>query len=313
MRFNFDFFLNDSAIINNILSLLLIEERYSVCICSKKGWDIFKRFEHCLDDQYLDLSKILLNKKDSSLSKLERYDDHYEHNRLYNIRLYHLTKGEILAISKKWTNINFSLDVAASKIYRIDFEDLTPFRYIKKLVLTGCNIYDYSALGGQYELDLSYTDIKDISNLKDVKILNLNYCYGIKDFSCLGKQKQLFLSDTCIKDLSNLVDIEHLDLSHCSYVTDFSPLGKQNCLDLKNTEIVHIDNLKNVKYLNLQSCFNIYDFSSLGKQYSLDISYTNIKDVSNLKNIKSLNIYQCSKIRNKELLRQLNKNVEYYY
>ena len=95
------------------------------------------------------------------------------------------------------------------------------------------------------DLDLSSTDIKDVSALGGVKILNLSYCTKITDVSMLGNVEVLILAYcTSITDVSMLGNVLTLSLRGCSSITDVSMLG-------------------NVRMLALHGCPNIKDFSAV--------------------------------------------------
>lgn len=94
---------------------------------------------------------------------------------------------------------------------------------MKRLILTGCkDIIDFSFIAKCHkliELDLSFTRIKDLSftSFSHIKYLNLSY--------------------TDIEDITNLEDVENLRLIYCKRIWNFSVLGKQNILDVSYTYI----------------------------------------------------------------------------
>ena len=87
----------------------------------------------------------------------------------------------------------------------------------------------------KFKINLSETNITDISMLGNVHTLNLSHCQNITDVSMLG-------------------NVHTLNLSYCKNIKDVSMLGKVHTLNLKyckNIQMCKIDNLKK-KVKNLQ-------------------------------------------------------------
>ena len=180
------------------------------------------------------------------------------------------------------------------------------------------------------ELDLQYTEVSDISqlsNLVNLKELNLGGCRGLSDVSPLSNLvnlKELGLYQTQVSDvsplaglinlkvlsldhtnvsdisqLSNLVNLKELNLGGCRGLSDVSPLkdplGPVNLekLDLEDTQVSDLSPLKslvNLKELNLKGTevWDISPLSNLKNLTYLNIGVTLVSDLSPLKSLKNL-------------------------
>ena len=133
-----------------------------------------------------------------------------------------------------------------------EIENVTPFSKVRNLNLSYC------------------VNLKYVSVLKDLHTLNLSYCYNITDVSALGNLHTLILF-CCynIADVSALGNVHTLDLSYCGNVRDVSMLG-------------------NVYNLNLSYCHKVRDVSMLGNVNTLNLSNLFIFDFSQLTGVKNL-------------------------
>jgi hypothetical protein len=153
---------------------------------------------------------------------------------------HHITcklKGKITS-NYLTTNCNiYSLDLSSSS----GISDASPFQFVKRL-------------------NLSQTQVQDVSKLGSLEYLNLSYCSQVKDVSALGS-------------------IPTLILSECPGVTDVSQLGRGNReLDLSHCEgLIDVSSLWNVRKLNLSFCFKLPSISCLIEEkttiYELDVRY----------------------------------------
>lgn len=89
------------------------------------------------------------------------------------------------------------------------------FTNLSELSLVECEeITDVSILGKLKILDLSETEIEDVSALSGVHTLYLNNCPNISDVSSLVNVKKLYLlGSEDINDVSMLVNAEELDIT----------------------------------------------------------------------------------------------------
>ena len=112
--------------------------------------------------------------------------------------------------------------------------DLAPLANIHTLDLTGCQqLTDVSALRTVRNLDLTMTDVEDVSQLGTVDTLILSCCKRITDVSHLGTVRVLILMGCDgVSDVSQLGSVHHLDLSRCCNVGDVSQLGSVHHLNL---------------------------------------------------------------------------------
>jgi hypothetical protein len=107
---------------------------------------------------------------------------------------------------------------------------------LNKLVMYGCpNAININMLDKINELCLMGigNNIFDVSNLGNVRVLNICCCRNIKD-------------------VSNLKNVYDLDISCCDKITDISNLGNTHTLNISYCEkIKHTDNLQFVKHLTI--------------------------------------------------------------
>lgn len=110
------------------------------------------------------------------------------------------------------------------RIYSIDLK----FRNIPRDMLF--------LLGSVHSLDLSYTDIDDVSFFGHVHLLILRSCKNIKDVSALSNVHTLDLSYTNISDVTPLKKVHTLNIAGCSNIRDISSLSNVNTLIVSNCE-----------------------------------------------------------------------------
>ena len=133
----------------------------------------------------------------------------------------------------------------------------------------GLKGHSMAFLGGACHVDLSGSDVVDVSALGAVPVLHLRGCLNITDVSALGACREL-------------------DLSGCVGVTKVSRLGGVRRLSLARTGVVDVSALGAVHWLDLSGCAEISDFSALGRHYHLDLSETHVTCVANLRFVYTL-------------------------
>ena len=122
------------------------------------------------------------------------------------------------------------------KLSETKVSDLKHLKNLKDLVLLD--------LFGCYEI----TDIKCISHIKN---LDLSFCEQIYDFSYLGDNDELHLSYTEISDVSNLARVKKLDISSCHNIHDISSLVNVESIDIRlSFGITDISMLRNIKEIS---------------------------------------------------------------
>jgi hypothetical protein len=122
------------------------------------------------------------------------------------------------------------------KLSETKVSDLKHLKNLKDLVLLD--------LFGCYEI----TDIKCISHIKN---LDLSFCEQIYDFSYLGDNDELHLSYTEISDVSNLARVKKLDISSCHNIHDISILVNVESIDIRlSFGITDISMLRNIKEIS---------------------------------------------------------------
>ncbi len=158
-------------------------------------------------------------------------------------------------------------------------KNITGLQHIHTLNLKNCKgIQDFSSLahGTIYTLNLSETNITDVSFLGYVHTLKLNCCMNLENVSALGTVYDLDLS-VCIKvsNISKLGKIHKLDLSGCKKIRDVSVLGSVHTLNLSCCEnLINTDALIGVKILDLSWC-NKYPYDLEQKRKKLGLKTIN--------------------------------------
>lgn len=189
-----------------------------------------------------------------------------------------------------FTNLK-SLDISAQNIEKVSKIPYLPFleklsiKY-PKCILQNLNII--SQLTNLKYLDLfqcgNLKDISALENTKDLTYLNLTWLYSCSDFSVLSKltKLQVLIMETCnrISDISmleNLTELRELSLRENS-IKDFTPLR----------------NLKKLEKLYLYMSVEVEDLSPLSELYNLthmdiycqkDISLSPLGSLNNLKEL----------------------------
>jgi hypothetical protein len=182
---------------------------------------------------------------------------------------------------------------------------------------------DISILKNITKIKLSNTNIKDISKLNSVEILNLSNCCNITEISGFENLRDVYklnLYNTnirYIKNLLGLTNLRELNLSstNISNINGIEKLKNLKKLDLSFTDIKDVSKLSNIqiKILDLSNCENISDESGIEKLNNLGeliLMGTKINDVSKLRDIKIeiLDLSLCYNITEKSGIEKL-KNI----
>ena len=134
------------------------------------------------------------------------------------------------------------------------------------LNLSHTQVRDVSALKDVFRLRLDGTEVADISALQWCSELYLKRCARITNFDVLGMQSVLDLTGLEVDNavVSQLVGVKHVVLANCLSVTDASPLKDATYLDLQNcTNLKSVAGLNTVPTLKLQGCTGInFQFKS---------------------------------------------------
>jgi hypothetical protein len=204
------------------------------------------------------------------------------------------TRGKLLTLG--FSGIPKGRSVSALKEIR------QPFGIILDGV-DSINSIPWADLKSLSALDLSDTNVSDVSALKDLKCLStldlsktrVSDVSALKALKCLS---DLNLSGTKVTDLSPMKDLRslsRLNLSDTkvSDVSTLEDLKSMSDLDLSFTKVTDVSalrDLKSLSSLNLTST-NVTDVSALKDLKSLsvlDLGDTMVSDVSALKDLKSL-------------------------
>jgi hypothetical protein len=88
------------------------------------------------------------------------------------------------------------------------------------------NLNDVSPISHVQSINLSYSDISDVTPLSSVHTLSLYKCMNVTDISSLNKVQELNISYTNITDVACLTDIQVLYIHGCEIDT---PLDCMRC------------------------------------------------------------------------------------
>jgi hypothetical protein len=176
-------------------------------------------------------------------------------------------------------------------------------------------------------LDLSNTQVSDVSGLKDLKnltTLKLNGDFlnkmSIRDVSALKDLKNLTslnlyrtqVSDvSALKDLKNLtsLDLSSTQVSDVSALKDLKNLTSLYLVGTQVSDVSALKDLKNLTSLYLYST-QVSDVSALKDLKNLTylyLKYTQVSDVSGLKDLKNLNELYLSEEQQKNLKTQIQQ------
>ena len=204
---------------------------------------------------------------------------------------------------KKYILVNKQFNyICKNYIIWIYMKDLNIMNYIKKTYpdskcymvrqynINNIDLYSFKDLD---ILNISYSNITDISMLEKLHTLDISGCYKITDVSMLRNLHTLIMCYCNITDVSMLGNLHTLDISHCKNIKDVSMFGNLHTLNISCCkQITNVSMLGNLHTLDISNC-EITDVSMLGKLHILDISWCKITDISMLGNLHTLKIRGC--------------------
>jgi hypothetical protein len=213
-------------------------------------------------------------------------------------------------------NINFSLNfltqVIKMKINCLPLPDIHVYPHLIDIDLSRTQITDVSALANIQNLNLSHCEnLTDVSALANVRVLNLSWCKRIRDVSNLINNEELNL--LCCFDLMNLPSsanrLKKINICDCSKISDVSSLCNAITIDMRGCDRVrNISALTNVEFLDIANSYKIIDVSAITKVKELNINGNYmIEDVSMLVNLELLRMYNCYQIQTIQPLTKLKK------
>jgi hypothetical protein len=163
------------------------------------------------------------------------------------------------------------------------------FPGLSELTSSSCHYFDH-----YYFLSLRHCDtLRDVSALKNIKILDLSACFGLENLGMLSNCLEVNLSSTTIKgseNLEKLTKVKKLILSDCVYqesppslVNEVNEVPERSIIDIScsfqndylsfSRRLVVKDPIifRYVKELSLFNCKNIHDLSIFDQIINLDI------------------------------------------
>lgn len=191
---------------------------------------------------------------------------------------------------------------------------ILPVLFNTKLSLVGCQIYEFEKLINIKHLDISKTNIQDISIFINVYELIIYDCILLKKLEINSNIRILKINtEVPLVDFKNIYDltlqnqqyveisdyftnVKKLDLSFCKNIIITKKI-KFDKLNLSYTDISDVSKLCDVYELILYKCKKVNNVNSLYNVKKLDISYTDITDISNLYNVYKLTMYYCKYLK----------------
>lgn len=183
------------------------------------------------------------------------------------------------------------------------------------------------------ELDLAFTAVKDLSNLKakNIKKLDLT-CLALNNFSFLADLKEIEYLDlfntkfgTNIRILSSLIKIRHLnigknEITNISVLSNLTDLEELYIYDNRIDSIKPLEGLKNLRILAAHRN-NISDISPLSSLLNLEIlrlsknTFKSVNALSSLTNLRELNLSGIEGLKDISPLANLHrlKELDLYY
>lgn len=176
--------------------------------------------------------------------------------------------------------------------------DLSTIPNVGELILSDCNITNVEKIAEKFlgnSLNLSNNQIEDIRPLQVLDLYKLNISYtNLKDISCLTNIKYLDVSGNeeiiGLNGLTNLTSLEINDcnLNNTTLNNSIENLTSLELLSINNNSITNIDFVNDYPFLNtlyannnqLESINNIYNTNIK----NLYLSHNNISDLSGLSN-----------------------------
>ena len=141
---------------------------------------------------------------------------------------------------KKYVLVNKQFNyICKNYIIWIYMKDLNIMNYIKKTYpdskcymvrqynINNIDLYSFKDLD---ILNISYSNITDISMLEKLHTLDISGCYKITDVSMLRNLHTLIMCYCNITDVSMLGNLHTLDISHCKNIKDVSMFGNLHTL-----------------------------------------------------------------------------------
>lgn len=169
---------------------------------------------------------------------------------------------------------------------------------LRLLIRSHCIPASLSEIGRVHHLSLWGEEVTDVSALRNVHHLELNFCQKVTDVSALGTVHHLLLNNcNNIIDVSALSNVRYLEILQCNGVTDVSVVLER----VHRLRLIACDSLTNitmpvsstVRHLSLVSCRKVTDVSALGGVHHLELEYLDITDVSMLGNVHHLVLNGC--------------------
>jgi hypothetical protein len=154
-------------------------------------------------------------------------------------------------------------------------------------------------------IDLSHTKVTDLTPLEGKFLSHLILSNTlVVEVNCLKNVRSLNLRGCPVKHVSELGNVRYLNLSHCTKLTDVSALGNVYDLDLTDCQqLTDVSALTNNHILKISFCKLIIDISTARNSYYLDISHCS--GIQNLDFVKSssirvLKVTGCSQFRDSD-------------
>ena len=170
-----------------------------------------------------------------------------------------------------------------------------------KYNLSYSKVQDVSFLQYMHIINLNGTNVSDLTTLKNVKQLSLQYCCNQitknnpveqpEDTENNYVDRVIFTFD--MRQMKQLSNLTHLNLSYCTNLDDLTPISHVRSINLSYSDVCDVTPLAGTHILSLKRCMHVKNIDALAHVHELDLSYTNITDISCLICVNKLSVYGC--------------------
>jgi hypothetical protein len=213
---------------------------------------------------------------------------------LGQVKYLRIERSEVVALPFEAEEITFSgcklssktIGCASTKrlnVFHTVGCDLLQFPNVEKLcVMEGYNSSPqaYHFLPNLKTVEVTGSDLSDVSCFRDVRKLTLQYCPNVVDVGCLENVHDLTLFCPSITDTSKLGRVRILNISGCPGITDISTLTKVEQLSMSQCPRLSKNN--NQKTLDI--------LESLDTLAELNFAYCSLTSAPRLKNVVILDL-----------------------
>ena len=231
----------------------------------------------------------------STLPKLEYLDINNPSSDTLPYNLFTCLK--VLKLSRH-LNIDINHIASITTLEELDISytnvtDVSRLTNIKILNISGTKVKDISMLTELEELDISSTSVRRLPVNNKIRELKANY-YKYTHLDDIENVIKLDIFSSCVLSISNNNKIKHIQAYGCRYL-DISNLHHAIFMNISRTNISCLPSPNVIKEIIMYDT-KIKSLVGLEKAKVIDASLNNITELPNFTNIKNLNIDGCNKI-----------------